>query len=132
MPVKVINLQIDQAASFSATFAWIACGVGVNPAGTTALATFRQLPTDTPLVTVSTTPSANGSVSYLPMIPNFPWVPAPDLDPVLVTLYPIQVALTLAGVALINVAYCQWKTALTWPDGTCIVLVSGSVELPIV
>jgi hypothetical protein len=129
MPVQLLNLELDQAASFTASFAWISGGQGVDVTGTTATAVFRQLATDPPLVTVSTTPNANGSITYLPAIPNFPWVPRPDAEPVLITLYPIQLQLTLAGVALIDVAYCQWKCTITWPSGTAIVIASGSVEV---
>jgi hypothetical protein len=129
VPVKLLNLQIDQGTSFTATFAWIGGQQGVNPAGTTGVALFRQLPTDTPLVQVTTTPGANGGIVYLPAIPNFPWVPYPDATPVLITIYPIQVQLTTAGVVLLDVSYCQWSCILTWPDGTAMATVTGSVEI---
>lgn len=129
MPVKFCNLQIDQGASFTASWIWIGGGAGVNPAGTTALATFRQVPVDTPLL-VSTTPNVNGSaISYLTPIVNYPYIAFGQTTPTLITVYPVQLFVALADVALMVFPISKWKLAVTWPSGTVIDLLAGDVEM---
>ena len=130
MPVKFCDLQIDQGASFTASWIWIGGGQGVNPAGTTALAIFRQVPTDTPLLSVSTTASANGSViTYLPAVTNYPYIAFGQPSPILITVYPVQLFIALADVAALVYPIAKWKFAFTWPTGIVIDWLAGDVEV---
>jgi hypothetical protein len=126
------QLNFATGSSFSGTWAWIAGGVGVDPSSATPLVTFRQLPTDTPLATVTGSLTASGQVTYLAAVPNFPYLPASldneALAPVLITIYPFKLAMTVAGVGLVAaVPYCQWSFDMTWPDSTVTQIMTGEV-----
>lgn len=73
MPIATpADLLIDQYADFSQTFIWVAGGVPVNYTGSQARMMIRLTPTDVvPLVSISTTPNAQGSIVLGPtaMIP---------------------------------------------------------------
>ena len=120
MPVIEFAQQIDRGRDFRASYCWVAGGVGVNFAGASLSALWRQRPVDAPLVQVSSVPSANGSIVVLPAIPvvlnGVFW--GEVLENFQTTANPVQVALTAAGAALLTVAYCQWSLTVTWPDGT--------------
>jgi hypothetical protein len=127
-------LTIPQGGSFSASWAWIDQGAGVDLTSTTSAVVFRQVPTDPPLCSVSTTSTAQGGIVYEAAFPNFPWLP-PSLaeandPPSVITIYPFQMNLTPAGVAAITVGYCQWSYEVTWPDGSVTVLMQGPAYLP--
>lgn len=129
MPIREVALQIDRNASFSASFCWIAGNAGVDPTGTTPLATFRQRDADTPLVSLTGSSSANGQVTYLAPIPNTPLFVDQLQTTILVTIYPIVVFLTVAGTNLLPYPFCRWKLNLTWPDGTSLDIIHGDVEV---
>lgn len=62
-----LDLLVDQYADYSQFVIWTAGGVAVNYAGATASLEIRQNPTDaTPLLTVTTTPSASGYIVFGP------------------------------------------------------------------
>jgi hypothetical protein len=134
VPVAEIDLAIDQNASFTiGPQVWIGGGQGVNITGSVPTATFRQLPTDAPLVTLTSTVSAFGVITYLPPVLDYPYLPpslaeTPD-TPNLITLWPWTVQLTLAGVQALPYPACRWKFNMTWPDGTSIDVVHGNVTL---
>lgn len=124
-------LTLAQGSSLAGTWCWIVQCAGVDPASCVASAVFRQLPTDAPLLTVTSAASSLGQITYQAAIPNFPYLP-PSLDeaglaPVPITVYPFKLAITAAGMALLNVPYCQWSLDLTWPDSTVTQIMRGEV-----
>jgi hypothetical protein len=65
MPIENIDLEIDQYADFVITYFFLASGgsLPVNLTGYTAQLMIRNTPTDaTPIVSISTTPNAQGSI----------------------------------------------------------------------
>jgi hypothetical protein len=134
VPVAELDLAIDQNASFTAgPLVWIGNGEGVDITGTTATVICRQSPTDAPLVTLTNVASSLGVITYLPAVPNFPYLPpwqrAEGAQPSLITLWPFTIEWTLLGVQAMAVPYCRWSYTLTWPDGTAIMILSGAVTL---
>ena len=134
-PAAELNLTVDQGASFYlGPLAWIFAGNSFNPASTTSSAVFRQVATDTPLVSVTTSPSSSGQIIYGAAIPNFSYFP-PELAgeanqvPVLLTLYPISVSITAAGVAGLIYPFCKWKLNMVWPDATSVDMAHGAVQV---
>jgi hypothetical protein len=63
VPTANIDLLPDQYADFYPTYLWTAAGVPVNLTGATARLMVRQNPNDaTPMLSISSTPNATGSV----------------------------------------------------------------------
>lgn len=133
MPVRQVDLAIDAGASFAAgPFLWIAGNAGVDLTGTTRTVLFRQLPTDPPLLQLS-----SSSVPLLPAVSGYQYlptsieaVPNPPDPPVVITVYPFQLVLTLANVtAIATVPYCAWSMTVGWPNGTSVVLMGGNVTV---
>ena len=113
MPVAFVNLVLDQYADFSQTYYWIAGGVPVNLSGATARFMARQNPSDvSPLLSLTTTPSSNGSI-VLGGIAG-------------------TVALTIAKVATTSLIPAvgtvpNYDLLIDWPGGTTTDLLSGQV-----
>jgi hypothetical protein len=127
MPIAELDLTIDPGASFTCATAWVSGGAGIPVASTTPTATFRQRPTDVPLVQLTATLSAYGQVTFGSPIPNFALV-LDSATTIFVTLYPIQIMLTPAGTAAVGaVPFSRWKLNLVFPDGTSVDLVHGQV-----
>lgn len=127
-------LWLYKGGSFAASWAWIDQGVGVPVSTATMSAVFRQVPSDTPLAQVGTTSTAQGSITFLSPVPNFPYLPdslaQAGSNPSVITLYPFEMSLTSSGVSgIAAVSYCQWALQINWPDGTVTELLQGPVYI---
>jgi hypothetical protein len=123
-----VAIEIDQGGSFSGTWCWVNNMAGVNPAGSVPTATFRQQPTDAPQLTLTSTPSSFGSVSFGSSFSQAIFFESVQSS-VSVTLYPITVAVGIAGAAQLAYPMSRWKLNLLWPDGTATDVVHGPVKV---
>jgi hypothetical protein len=131
MPVRQLNLQIDAGGTFQlGPLAWVWSNGGVDLRTTTPVATFRQLYTDTALLTLGA-----GAVTFATPVTDFPYLPPgaaqePGAVPIPITLYPFTLALGLTDVAALAVVpYCRWSLSFAWSGGPTIVFAVGQVEL---
>jgi hypothetical protein len=128
MSLRTVNLRLNTGASYECAFAWIADSNGVDPSTSTPTATFRQTATDPPIFTLTNVSTANGIITFLSPITNFEWVPTGQTEAVLVTLYPVQLSLTVAGVAALY-AFQRYSLIFDYPDGTAFPFLEGQVTV---
>lgn len=128
MPVQSFDLQIDQGSDFRASWCWIAGGVGVDFTGASFALVVRQLPQDTPVVSL---PNSYGSITV-----------GPSVDVVLNGLYfgtlyedvvvpatPLVLALSAAATTLLTLGRYRYALTVTWLDGTTTTFLSGNVTV---
>jgi hypothetical protein len=128
MSITALALRLFVGTSFTGAIAAVAGNAGFDPTASSPIATFRQVASDTPIVQLTSTLSPYGSVTFLTPVPNYPYLPFGQTSPILVTLYPVQVYLTVAAVAAMP-AYLQWSLIFDYGDGNVFPFIESEVTV---
>jgi hypothetical protein len=121
VPIQWADIPIDQDADFSGIATWLAGGVPPSFAGAAARLQARILKTDlVPVISISTTPNAQGSLTLVSGTPAAP--------PVAAT--PSQITVAIDKAATITIPCdLSYELFVDWADGTSITFLEGRMRL---